>query len=112
MTERTASGWKREAVFVATADSDLVATLRGHPPGRYRIEWRDRRRQVARVETWVVDAVGTVGRVRALKRARSRKLPLPRYVAPHSHPAAVHSAPVDPSPRPVLPAKPRPGRHR
>lgn len=84
---------RRQAVYNASADSDLVSILRACGVGRYRVEWCDCRRQIARVTTHVVESDGRVYRARPLRKSKPLKLPPPRYVAPGTPPNMVPYAP-------------------
>lgn len=93
MGESTANGARRTLAYNATVGSDFAAVLRSLGVGRYRVEWRDRRRFVVRVETWAVYPDGACARVPALPRRRPRTVPPPQHVALGTPPYAVRGAP-------------------
>lgn len=100
LCERTPTGMRRELAYNATVDSDVPTVLWSLGEGRFRVEWRDRRRFVVRVEAWVVYPDGACGRVPPMARRRRRKVPRPQHVARGTPLDEVRSAPVVRDPRP------------
>jgi hypothetical protein len=112
LCERTPNGMRRELVYNATAGSDLPTVLWSLGVGRFRVEWRDRRRLVVRVEAWAVYPDGVCERVPPMVRRRLRSVPPPQHVARGTPQEAVRFAPVVDHPRPALRAREeRPRRH-
>lgn len=76
--EITRRGLKRQLLGNYTAQSDLRTALQSHGVGRYRVEYRDRRRQVVEVLVFTVLRDLSVKRARPLK--KPRKLPPPMHL--------------------------------
>lgn len=72
------TGRSRTLVDNITPASDLGAVLRQHGVGRYRLEWRDRKRAIMRVRLAIVRADGSTDW--ALPKGRPRRVPPPRTV--------------------------------
>ncbi len=100
-TEKTAKGMRRKCVYSATVDSDLNAVLWSLGSDRYRLEWRDRKRQVVVVRTYVVMPDQRIYEAKPLRKSKPRELPPARYVAPGTPPTLVPYAPEAPTPLPV-----------
>lgn len=75
----TKKGLQRDLVTNVLPGSNLSRVLWNAGIGRYRIEARDRRRQVRKVFVFEVHADGRIVRARPLK--RPLKVPPPQYVA-------------------------------
>lgn len=76
--EITAKGLKRDFVINVVPASNMRKVLWSAGVGRYRVEARDRRRQVRRVYLYEVRPDGQVVRAKPLQ--RRRKLPPPQYI--------------------------------
>lgn len=78
------TGRSRTLIDNLTPASDLGAALRQHGAGRYRLEWRDRKRWIMGVRLMIVGADGSVcwaqpkGRPRRIPRARTVPRALPQ----------------------------------
>lgn len=76
--EVTKTGLKRDFVINVVPGSDMNKVLWNAGVGRYRVEARDRKRQVRKVALFEVLTDGRV--VRARPFPKKRKLPPPQYV--------------------------------
>lgn len=94
MLAATPGGRKRALALNLTVESDLHVSLYSLGVGRYRVEWRDRRRFVVRVEVWEVRDDGVVARVAPMQRRRAKTVPPPQHVAPGTRPWDVSRAPI------------------
>jgi hypothetical protein len=84
-TERVGRFWKRQLVG-NYVDGDIRVVLCQLPRGVYRVEWRDRKRWVARVEAWGVDGEGRTRRLPPRSRApRPRRVPPPVSLRAGNH---------------------------
>lgn len=87
-TERVGRFWKRQLVG-NYVDGDIRIVLCQLPKGIYRVEWRDRKRWVARVEAWGVDGEGRTRRFPPRSRApRPRRVPPPVSLRAGNHAAS------------------------
>lgn len=75
----TKKGLQRDLVTNVLPGSNLTTVLWSAGIGRYRVEARDRRRQVRKVYVFEVQHDGRIVRARPLK--RPPKVPPPQYVA-------------------------------
>jgi hypothetical protein len=77
--QATAKGMSRQHVINVLPGSNLQTVLWRAGAGRYRVEARDRRRQVVKVYVYDVFPDGHIARARPMK--RPPKLPPPQFVA-------------------------------
>lgn len=76
--QQTSKGLRREFVVNVLPGSNIRTVLHHAGPGRYRIEARDRRRQVCKVYVYNVYPDGHIARSGPLK--KKPKIPAPRFV--------------------------------
>lgn len=75
--EKVGRTWRRELLRNVEVTQDFSQVFRGLPVGRYRVEWRDHRRWVCRVEAWRITERGLRRLAPTAERHPRRKVPQP-----------------------------------
>ena len=75
--EKVGRTWRRKLLRNTEVTQDFPLVFRGLPVGRYRVEWRDQRRWVCRVEAWRITERGLRRLPPAAERRPRRKVPPP-----------------------------------
>lgn len=77
LTVKVGRAWRRELLRNIEMTREFPAAFYDLPAGRYRLEWRDKRRWICHVESWQWDVQGLRRLPSSSVRRRRRKVPPP-----------------------------------